>query len=440
MNLSTEVEWARSGTSFSPQSRSDKAKHLPSGVYRFVATMQGWYLDRVADQFHFPFKVYDASSKVIDRIITYWYVNGGNLGILMNGLRGAGKTMTAQLLANKLIKDADIPVLAVREPVPLQAIFDAVQQNMMVIFDEFEKTHDDENQKLLLSTIDGMSRSAFNRLIVFTTNVTAINENFRDRPSRIHYQFEFQRVADEIIEGLIEDGLEEDLRKKFKADLLTYLHTRKICTIDIVKAAISEVRTFRESPTQFEEMLNISKGEPPAFEIDILNPETNTILSNFHNYFRPDAPYSAYSPMLSGNKHQIKGFIERGVSLEIISKSYDGCYSLLLLEKCPEEHCWLAQLSVPKSKTPFDRYEFLYDGGHRFFHDNKPEDWNLPTVELTKDNDKARKKVEQAWNTACNTSTVHGTRERRVYKVRVTPNHEAVNRSRYQVSDTYGYD
>ena len=218
--VSTETEWAQAGTAFTPRSRADKVKRLSGGVYHFVQPMMGpWFLNRSHNAFEFPYKIYDASEHIIKRIKTYWSVNGGNLGVLMNGIRGTGKTLTAQLLANDLIKELDVPVLVVKDPIPLDAVLHEVKQDFVIIFDEFEKSHEEPDQQRLLSAIDGMSRSAYKRLFVFTTNNTTIDENFKDRPSRIHYQFEFARISDEIIDMLIEDSLPEDL-KHFKTDIL----------------------------------------------------------------------------------------------------------------------------------------------------------------------------------------------------------------------------
>ena len=439
--LTTEIEWARDGTAYSIRSRADKTKELPGGVYRFVQTMVGWYLDRNATCFEFPFKVYDASDHVIARICRYWTDNGGNLGVLMNGLRGAGKTMTAQLLANRLIEERDLPVLVVREPIPLQIVFDAVRQDMMVIFDEFEKTHDEEAQQALLSTIDGMSRSSHNRLIIFTTNTASINENFRDRPSRIHYQFEFQRVADEIIEGLIRDSLPEDLHY-LKNDIMSFLQTRAICTIDIVKAVISEVKTFRESPTAFEDILNVSKGEPPAYTISVLDPTDNSVKNVFRDYFKLNSSNERHLPLLSGNKRAIEEFQDSGRAVELACSSFDGTYSVVLLEKADEPNCWLAQLSVPKSKTIYADFPECYDHGYRFFYDVRPDGWDFPfTPEITKTNEEKRKKLIELYNAAANQQTMYGTRKRAVFKVRIEPNHDAVVYRRYKVTgNDYGWD
>lgn len=438
MTISTEIEWAQGGTQFVPRSRADKVKALPSGIYRFVPTLGGWYLDRTGDNFEFPFKVYSACDHIINRIITFWTANNATLGVLLNGLRGAGKSMTAQLLANTLIKDRDLPVLVVKDPVPLQAIFDAVQQDIVVIFDEFEKTHNKEAQQDLLSTIDGMSRSKHNRLIIFTTNTTTIDENFKDRPSRIHYQFEFQRVADEIVEGLIDDSLPVDLHH-FKGEIFDFLHSRQICTIDIVKAVIAEVRTFRESPLQFEEMLNISKGEPPSYTINVINPKDGTFLNTYSHFFKMDSGYAQNSSLLSGNRRAIQTWIDRGQTTELISRTWDGSHNVVLLEKCDEEYCWLAQLGVPVSKTFYGDFSSLRDGGYTLFLDNKPKDWKFPfTPEIVKNDPKEMEKLQDTYEESTSNRTVYATGERAVFKIKIEPNRNTITApSRYQVTGGY---
>jgi hypothetical protein len=426
LKLTTDNEWAQSGTSFHPRTRADKVPHLPYGVYSFRANPMGWWLERTSSKFEFPFKVYrDGSDSIVGRVKTFWRANGGNLGILMNGLRGAGKTMTAQLLGNDLIKEEKLPVLVVRGPVPLQVIFNAVQQDMMVIFDEFEKTHKDEDQQQLLSTIDGMSRSSFNRLIVFTTNRTEINENFRDRPSRIHYKFEFARVADVIIEGLINDSLPPDLMH-FKPDIFEFLSSRKICTIDIVKAVIAEVVTFRESPLEFEGMLNIAKGEPPAYTIEMLNPKSNTVVSTFAHFFRLNqgGNTSYITSLLAGNQRSLDKFRDSRGAVNIHSRGWDGGSRVTLLEKVEgEEGTWLAKLCGPRQKTIYKDFEFL--GDSNLWFDNKPEGFEFPfTREIVRNDPAAKEKLEEVWDEAQCQGTVYGTGTPAIFKIRITANRE----------------
>lgn len=431
VGLTTASEWAQRGSDFHPSTRADKVKRLPPGVYRYSVAMHGWWLERTSAKFEFPFKVYDAGTNEINRVKTFWKNNEGNLGVLMNGLRGAGKTMNAQRLSNDLIEEEDLPVLVVRGPIPLQIIFDSVQQNMIVIFDEFEKTHNDKHQQQLLSTIDGMSRSSHKRLIIFTTNKTQINENLKDRPSRIHYCFEFRRVADEIIEGLINDSLPEDLLH-FKPDIFEFLNNRKICTIDIVKAVIAEVATFRESPLEFEDLLNIAKGEPPAYTISILS-DKNVAIGTFAHYFRLNGGYDRYAAMLSGNKRSIQSFIDKGRSVRLQSQTWDGYYEINLLEKCEEEFCWLAHLTGPRSKTIFKDFDFL--SNYQLGFDNPPKDWDFPfTKDMARNDPDAQVAIKKIWAKSLDYGTVYGTGDMAIFKIRIDPNHDTNAPSRYQVT------
>jgi len=435
IELTTEIEWARSGTKFYARPCADKFPKLPGGVYRFVSPpQQPWFLERSADRFEFPFKVYNASGDVIARVCTHWAANGGSLGVLANGLRGAGKSVTVKLIANRLRDEMDIPILVVRQPIPLDVIFDNIQQHMIVIFDEFEKSHDPNlypgAQQRLLSTIDGMSRSEFNRLLLFTTNNVNINENFKDRPSRIHYKFEFSRVSDEIIEGLINDTLPEHLMH-FKEDIFQCLNTRAICTIDIVRSIIKEVVTFEESPIQFEEMLNIAKSQPPSFTVSIVEPETNGEITRLSSFWRLSRHEERYAPLLSGNKRSLADFKDKGKEVSVSSSSWGGDITLKLLEPCEEDGFFLANVKVPTSKTFFDKYDFLYE--QSFWLDDRPDDWRpLPSPEQIKTEEKQednkglkRQQVYELFNAGRHgRKTLHGTGKPSVYKIKIEPNAE----------------
>jgi len=413
---------------------------IPVGVYRFVAPPMGqWYLERIMNRFEFPFKVYNAGEDIIQRVSKRWDSVTGNLGVMMNGLRGAGKTMTAQILANSLMDKLDIPVLVVREPIPLQSVFSAVQQNMVVIFDEFEKTHNENIapgcQQELLSTIDGMSRSHHKRLVIFTTNSPSMDGNFLDRPSRIHYKFEFARVADEIIEGLIEDSLPQRLMH-FKPDIMDFLHSRDICTIDIVKAVISEVNIFEESPTEFEDKLNVAKGTPPAFKVFILDEHGNEkeVISRF---FRPHMDH--HTGLLTGSKSRIQEFKDKMETVEIDDDSvWSEQTTVRLLEKCEEDACWLAEIKLPKYKTFYNRYGFL--GNECLWLDNPPDGWKLPSAAEALDDKKVRKQVLSLWEQSTCEETLHGTGKRAVYKVKILPVPKEIYYSpRFSVTGTSAY-
>ena len=424
--------WAQVGEKFFARSKASEVGKLLPGVYNYQENMVAWWLEKEGERFEFPFKVYSASDHIIERVCAYWKINGGNLGVLMNGIRGAGKTMTAQLIGNRLVEDMGVPVLVVREPVPLKKVLDSLEQPVLVIFDEFEKTHEKEDQQTLLSTVDGMSRSVYPRLFLFTTNTRDIEENFTDRPSRIHYRFEFQRVADEIIEGLMDDSLPEDLQQ-YRSDISHYLKTRKICTIDIVKAVIAEVVTFREPPTDFGEYLNISEGEPPAYRVTILNPETNEPVQVFREQFSPRNILPEFQGLFEENTRAVETLQHRPNGCRVCDFAIDGTYVINVLQKTEEEGCWLAQISVPRTKTFFKEFPFLEPGS--VFLDEKPEDWSFPyTREIVEQDSEAKEKVEQIWDESLMQDTLYGTGKPTTFKIKVEPDHEASVYSRWRPS------
>ena len=190
----SKKEWSEHGIFFTPRTRAGKVPALPAGVFTFQPTMGGWGLNRIDDRFEFPFKIYDAHDYIIERVVKFWEAKKGPLGVWLNGVRGAGKTVVAQQVANELINRFETPVIIIRDPIPLDAVLAELNQDVVIIFDEFEKTHDQDEQQQLLSAIDGLSRSSHGRVFIFTTNRTDVDENYKDRPSRIRYVWNFQRV------------------------------------------------------------------------------------------------------------------------------------------------------------------------------------------------------------------------------------------------------
>lgn len=65
---------------------------LPVGIYSICLT----------DKFVFPYKMYGLQNEFIDHVIKTYHATEGNLGIMLTGTKGTGKTVTAKELANKL--------------------------------------------------------------------------------------------------------------------------------------------------------------------------------------------------------------------------------------------------------------------------------------------------------------------------------------------------
>lgn len=428
-------EWAKAGQDYHPRTRADKVSKLAPGVYSWKVDQFGkWWLHKESNRFEFGFKVYDANKEIIDRIVKYWNKVGGSLGVLMNGTRGSGKSMCVQQLANRLIKERQVPVLVVHVPIPLQIVLASIQQDMVIVFDEFEKTHDDEHQQMLLSVVDGMSRSKHDRLFLFTTNVANINESFQDRPSRIRYCFEFDRAPDEIIDGLIRDMLPERLQH-FKQSIYDYLETRKVCTIDVVKAVISETEIFEADPSTFEDVLNIAKGEPPSFTIEIVD-KNDMVVKTFSYYFKLPRSRSAYAPMLVGSKTAIKSYIQNNQQV-YIQDSYSG-ETIIILDKDPSDNVWLAHLCSRKSKTPWKDFKIAEEMS--LWWDERPSNWSFPYHPDDEKDAKKREEIESIWDDCERAGTVHGTDKKATFRIRITPNRDSGPIRNYEAYQAYDFD
>lgn len=95
--------WYVDGNTYELSEDSVKIEELPNGVYVLGKGMFGFYLRRVEDKFNFDYKIYGLEEKVIDRVINSYTRKGtGNLGVLLNGTKGTGKSVTAKIIANKL--------------------------------------------------------------------------------------------------------------------------------------------------------------------------------------------------------------------------------------------------------------------------------------------------------------------------------------------------
>ena len=380
----TSNVWDMQGTSFHPSSTATHVQHLEPGVYRYAKNMNGWWLEKERNHFEFPYKIYGEHSHILNRIKKAWQYHKGNLGTLLNGVKGTGKTVTAQLVGNWAIEQG-MPVLVVQDPVPLALILGRIEQDCVVIFDEFEKTHRlMDDQQALLSAVDGMARNAHRRLFLFTSNSKHVEENFLDRPSRIRYCWEFNRLGDDVIEQLMDDLLEPHLWTH-RAAISSYLATRKVCSIDVAKTVINEVNIFEEPPEAFAENMNLSELDVRAFVLELLDAKGETVRT-LHDYFSLSAAECRQLRRhltKSGGLAFQENFGNYDQQRVFTHKSYDrdrGGTVLELVKPTLDPSIWECRIKVPVQDTWFAKMEWI---ASRFYNgnvwvDEKPEGWDLP--------------------------------------------------------------
>lgn len=232
---------------------------LPKKVFNmcFDPQRNEIYLEEFADEFHFDFKIYGMEAKLIEHVMKTFENTTSNLGMLFNGIKGTGKTITAKIIANR----TNLPVILINAPFPGLAEFIAkIACPCVLFFDEFEKNFDTDRKEDvdLLSIMDGVFNSQYRRVFILTTNKLYVNENLLGRPSRIRYRKSFGNLSPDVIQEYLNDNLKY---KEFAPEILEFIDTLSISTIDILKSIVDEVNIHCSSVNDFKHFLNVEQAK-----------------------------------------------------------------------------------------------------------------------------------------------------------------------------------
>lgn len=210
---------------------------IPVGVYDISITRRGIFLEKISDEFVFPYKIYGLQTDFINHIIKTYNNTTGNIGVLMNGIKGTGKTVSAKILANQL----QLPVIILKNMGDETGIaIDYVSTlacDCIIFMDEFEKNFSTENQDIL-QLMDGVYNSEHRKVFLLTTNELNVNDNLLGRPSRIRYVKQFGNLDKATVEEYIDENLMDISAKQ---DIIDFIDTLTISTIDILKSIVNEV-------------------------------------------------------------------------------------------------------------------------------------------------------------------------------------------------------
>src|SRR5690606_9678356 len=122
--------------------------NLPVAVYKlhFNELLNELFLSKNSDKFELPEKVYGFESKFVERLIKTYKETSNNLGVLLNGLKGTGKTVTGKVFCNNI----NLPIIIVDAKYDiLPSFINSIQQDIVLFFDEYEKVYDDYDDSLL---------------------------------------------------------------------------------------------------------------------------------------------------------------------------------------------------------------------------------------------------------------------------------------------------
>ena len=249
--------WLQDGNTFS-QGSSTTVSHpegLPKGIYEVKLSMAGFYLSKIAESFMFDYKLYGLNKKFINYVLKTYENTTGNLGVLLDGIKGTGKTVVAKELCNRL----QLPVILVQSMGSdtndklIKYLSTAIDFDCIFFFDEYEKEFKDSSD--VLSFMDGTYNSIYRKVFLLTTNELNVDPNLLGRPSRIRYKKSFGNLSEEVTREILNDILED---KTAIEKVIELTHSMNIITIDLIKAIATEINIHgAEALPDIKETFNI---------------------------------------------------------------------------------------------------------------------------------------------------------------------------------------
>ena len=234
-------------------------KTLPADTYTVNFNQMAGYSLSLHNDLSVNEKIYGPYIKKVDKVLKTFSITNRNLGVILSGPKGVGKSMFARQLA-KRGKENSLPLIIVNNNYPgIEDFISSIHQECIVLFDEFEKNFkdDDDNnpQEKLLSLFDGIDDGK--KLFVITCNrPRELNEYLLNRPGRFHYHFTITVPTKEEVREYMNDNLVGDARQYI--DKLVNASSSYKFTYDILRAIAFELNNGYELNETLED-LNISK-------------------------------------------------------------------------------------------------------------------------------------------------------------------------------------
>ena len=223
-----------------------------------VDSFGSFYLEIVPD-FEVNQKIYGGLDTSCTRILCTFLDRNVSTGALLIGEKGSGKSLLAKLIASAARKLHNIPTILINTPYVGDKFNDFIRsiassQPTIVLFDEFEKVYDRDEQRKLLTLLDGVFPSSI--LFILTCNDSyRLDSHLINRPGRLFYRLEFNGISETFINEYCKDNL-KDLSKI--SGLLKIYSYFPVFSIDMLKALVEEMNRYGETAEQSLRMLNIT--------------------------------------------------------------------------------------------------------------------------------------------------------------------------------------
>ena len=143
-------------------------------VVRFQKN-SGFFLEKYAD-IEIKEKTYGVHMSKVEKVLKAFPKAEKNLGVILSGNKGIGKSLFAKTLAVEATK-VGLPVIIVDTYIPgIASFIEEIEQEVMILFDEFDKTFGSikaadgmaDPQTEMLTLFDGLSQGK--KMFVITCN------------------------------------------------------------------------------------------------------------------------------------------------------------------------------------------------------------------------------------------------------------------------------